>query len=94
LRHVDHEVAHALVGVDDVDVVDAGGIALVAAVDGLNLGIAQIVAQAVEAVFDVVGVVAPQKGAMMQVFLPTFPSKRLSSLCWPSSSEGRSWLKS
>ena len=44
LRDVDHEVAHALVLVDDVHVVDARLVVGVAVLDVLNHGVAEVVA--------------------------------------------------
>ena len=49
LRDVNHEVAHALVLVDDVHVVDAGLIVVGAVLDVLNHRVAEVVAQTIEA---------------------------------------------
>ena len=49
LRDVDHEVAHALVLVDDVHIVDASLVVVGAVLDVLNHRVAEVVAQTVEA---------------------------------------------
>ena len=56
MRDVDHEVAHALVLVDDVHVVDAGLIVVGAVLDVLDHRVAEVVAQTVEALLGRYGI--------------------------------------